>query len=178
MKRNVFGAAIVAGGLALFTGVAGFAVDYTTGTAAQTAVNQCADQAKDAVTAADTTALKGEAIAEAAALKAETLAGIEEIRAEAKSNIEEAVAEAKDEDGTTNAADLTAELNAIVDESCKAIVSLKNEFDKALAELVAESTNVEQPEANNADVEKPENDKRDSERKSSEKRGSDREGND
>lgn len=167
MKRNLFGATIVAGGLALFTSVGGFAVDYTTGSAAEAAVNLCASQASDAVKNADTTALKGEATDEATALKDETLAGIEEIRAEAVSNIREAVAEAKDEDGA-NAADLTAELNAIVDQACtKDIAKVKAEFDKALAELVAESTKVEQPETKAADVERD-----------SEKRGSEREGND
>jgi hypothetical protein len=144
MKRNVFGAAIVAGGLALFTSVAGFAVDYTTGPAAEAAVKACADQAKLGLTVPT---LTGEALGEANALKAETTTAIDEVVAEANSNIKEAVAEAADEDGA-NAADLTAELNAIVDESCKAIDNLKKAFDKALAEIVAESTNVEQPEAN------------------------------
>ncbi len=154
MNRNVFGAAIVAGGLALFTGVAGFAVDYTTGPAAKAAVSKCASDAVAALTVPAT--LTGEAKDEANALKAETAAAIGEVVAEANSNIDEAVAEATDEDGANNAADLTAELNAIVDESCKAIASLKAEFDKALAEIVAESTNVEQPEVNTPEVDKPE----------------------
>jgi hypothetical protein len=161
MKRNVFGAAIVAGGLALFTSVAGFA-DYTTGPAAEAAVSKCASDARAALTVPTT--LTGEALIEANALKAETTAGIDEIVAEANSNIKEAVAETTDEDGARDAAALTAELTAIVDESCKAIASLKAEFDKGIAELVAESTKVEQPEVNNVekqdvekqDVEKPE----------------------
>src|SRR5258708_2702807 len=68
--------------------------------------------------------LTGEAKDEADALLAETKAGIAEVVAEANSNIDEAVAEAADEDGANNAAELTAELNAIVDQSCKAIVNL------------------------------------------------------
>jgi len=176
MNRNVFGATIVAGGLALFTSVAGFA-DYSTAAAAQAAVKACADQAKTALTVPTT--LKNEALSEANALKAETIAGIDEVVSEANSAIKEAGA--TDEDGAKDAAALSVELTAIVDESCKAIANLKAEFDKGIAELVAESTNVEQPEVNTPEVdkaEKPETDNRDSESTNSEKRGSDREGND
>ena len=174
MKRNLFGATIVAGGLALFTSVGGFAVDYTTGPAAEAAVQACADKAILALVVP--ASLKGDALDEANALQRETSLAIREVVADANGNIKDAVAEAKDEDGETNAADLNAELNAIVDQACnKAIVNLTQQFDKGIAELVAESTQVEQPEANNADVEKPETEKRDSE---SNRSGSDREGND
>ena len=153
MKRNVFGAMIVAGGLALWTSVAGFA-DYSTGPTAKAAVSKCASDTALQLTVPTT--LKGDAASEATALKAETLAGIAEVVGEANGNIDEAVAEATDEDGAKDAAALTAELTAIVDEACKAIANLKAEFVKGIAELVAESTNVEQPEVDKPDVDKPE----------------------
>ncbi len=155
MKRNVFGAAIVAGGLALFTGVAGFAVDYSTEAAAKTAVSTCAGDAVKALTVPNS--LTGEAKDEANALKAETIAAIGEVVAEANSKIHEAVAENTDEDGAKDAAAITAELTAIVNWACNtAIPNLTAHFNAAIAELVAESTNVEEPEANTPDVDKPE----------------------
>ena len=183
MKRNVFGAAIVAGGLALFTTVAGFA-DYTTGPAAKAAIATCAST----VVLTDPATLTGEAATEATALNAETTAGLAEITAEANSNIDEAVAETTDEDGVKDATALSAQLTETVVDACKAIANLKAEYDAAIAELKAESAQVKQPEVEKQDVEKqdvekkdvekPETDKRDSASNRSETHGSDREGND
>ncbi len=99
MKRNVFSAAIVAGGLVLYTGVAGFAGNPTPATA-KSAVSDCAKT----VVLADPTPLSGEARTEATALNAETTAALAEITAEANSNVDEAVAESTDEDGAKDAA--------------------------------------------------------------------------
>jgi len=88
MKRNVFGAMIVAGGLALYTSVAGFAGNLTADSA-KTAISDCAKT----VVLTDPATLTGEARAEATALNAETTAALAEITAEATSNVYEAVAE-------------------------------------------------------------------------------------
>jgi protein-tyrosine-phosphatase len=173
MKRNVFGAAIVAGGLALFTTVAGFA-DYTTGPAAKAAIATCAST----VVLTDPATLTGEAATEATALNAETTAGLAEITAEANSNIDEAVAETTDEDGVKDATALSAQLTETVVDACKAIANLKAEYDAAIAELKAESAQVKQPEVEKQDVEKPETETRDAESNRSENSGSDREGSD
>ncbi len=173
MKRNVFGAVIVAGGLALFTSVAGFA-DYTTGPAAKAAIATCAST----VVLTDPATLTGEAATEATALNAETTAGLGEITAEANSSIDEAVAETTDEDGAKDATALSAQLTEIVADACKAIANLKAEYDAAIAELKAESAQVKQPEVEKQDVEKPETETRDAESNRSEKSGSDSEGND
>lgn len=152
MKRNVFGALIVAGGLALWTSVAGFA-DFTPASA-KAAIATCAS----AVVLTDPTGLTGDAAAEAKALKAETTAGIAEVVAEANSSIEEAVAENAQGDAAQDAAELTAELTEIVKDACQAIVNLKAEYDAAIVELKAESTTPEVDEADveKQDVEKPE----------------------
>jgi hypothetical protein len=68
MKRNVFGATIVAGGLALFTSVSGFA--GLTPDTAKHAVSDCAT----AAVLTDATGLTPEAATEAAAIKAEAKA--------------------------------------------------------------------------------------------------------
>jgi hypothetical protein len=169
MKRNVFGAMIVAGGLALATSVAGFAKtpgDFNAA-GAKDAIAACATAADAALTVPTT--LTGDAKDEALALKHETVAGIAEIKLEANNSIDEVVADSADE----SAAEATAELTQIVDESCKAIANLKAEFDQGIAELVAESTKVEQPEVNQPEVDKHETETRDSD-----KRGLEREGRD
>ena len=178
MKRNVLGAAIVAGGLALSTSVAGFAGNLTPASA-KTVVSDCAKT----VTVTDPASLSGEARTEATALNAETTAALAEITAEANSNIDEAVAESTDEDGAKDAAALNAQLTEVVADACKAIASLKAEYAAAMAELTAGAAEVEQPEVDKQDVEqqdveKPETDKRDSESNHADERGSDREGND
>jgi hypothetical protein len=150
MKRNVFGATIVAGGLALFTSVSGFA--GLTPATAKAAISECAN----AAVLTDATGLTPEAATEAAALKAETKAAIAEVTAEANGSIDEAVAEAGDEDGPKDAKALEAQLTEIVADACKAIANLKAEYDATIAELKAEATKVEQPEVDKQDVEKPE----------------------
>jgi len=150
MKRNAFGAMIVAGGLALWTSVAGFA-DFTPATARE-AVATCAAT----VVLTDPATLTGEAATEAKALNAETTVGLAEITAEANSSIDELAAEKADEDGAKDAKAVNAQLTAIVDEACKAIASLKAEYAAAIAELTAPSTQpeVKQTEVDNHDVEK------------------------
>jgi hypothetical protein len=160
MKRNVFGAMIVAGGLALATSVVGFA--GLTPDTAKAAVSQCAS----AVVLTDPTGLTGEAATEAKALKAETTAGLAEVTAEANSSIDEAVAENADENGAKDAAALEAQLTAIVADACKAIANLKAEYDATIAELKAESTT---PEVKQPDVEKQVVEKQDVEKPDIEK---------
>jgi hypothetical protein len=86
MKRNVFGAIIVAGGLALWTSVAGFA-DFTPATA-KAAIATCAatvvltDPAKDArAINAQLTEIVDETCQSIANLKAEYAAAIAELKA-------------------------------------------------------------------------------------------------
>jgi hypothetical protein len=158
MKRNVFGALIVAGGLVLATSVAGFA--GLTPATAKIAVSTCAN----AVVLTDATGLTGEAATEAVAIKAETSAAIAEVTAEANSNIDEA--EATDEDGAKGAATLDAQLTAIVAEACKSFANLKAEYDAAIVELKAESTT---PEVDKPGVEKQDVEKKDVEKKDVEK---------
>jgi hypothetical protein len=178
MKRNVFGAAIVAGGLALYTSVAGFAGNLTADSA-KTAVSDCAKT----VVLTDPATLTGDARTEATALNAETTAALAEITAEANSNIDEAVAETTDEDGAKDAAALNAQLTEIVADACKAVASLKAEYAAAIAELKAGTAEVKQPEVEKQDVEKKDVEKQDVEKPETEKRdsataGSSHEGND
>ena len=183
MKRNVLGAAIVAGGLALSTSVAGFAGNLTPASA-KTVVSDCAKT----VTVTDPASLSGEARTEATALNAETTAALAEITAEANSNIDEAVAESTDEDGAKDAAALNAQLTEVVADACKTIASLKAEYAAAIVELKAgaaevkppdvEKQDVEKKDVEKKDVEKPETDKGDSDSNRADESGSDRQGND
>jgi chorismate mutase len=173
MKRNVFGAMMVAGGLGLWTSVAGFA-DFTPATA-KAAIATCAAT----VVLTDPATLTGEGAGEAKALNAETTVGLAEITAEANSSIDELAAEKADEDSAKDARGVSAQLTAIVDEACQSIVGLKAEYAAAIAELKAESTqpNVEKPEVDKPKVdkaEKPEAEKADK----PEVRSTSREGND
>lgn len=161
MKRNVFGAVIVAGGLVLATSVAGFASktqgDFNAAAdAAKTAVSECANH--PALTDPAGLGLTGAKATEAAALKAEAVAGIAELVAEANSSIDEAVAEIADEDGAKDTSGLNAQLTRIVTSACKEIASLKAEYETALKELQAESTTpeVDKQDVEKQDVEKPE----------------------
>ncbi len=172
MKRNVFGALIVAGGLALWTSVAGLA-DFTPATA-KAAIATCAAT----VVLTDPATLTGEAGTEAKDLNAETTIGLAEITAEANSSIDELAAENADEDGEKDARAVSAQLTGIVDEACQSIANLKAEYAAAIAELKAEST---QPEAKQTDVEKQDVEKQDVEQQDTEKpevRSTEREGND
>jgi len=152
MKRNVFGAMIVAGGLALWTSVAGFA-DFTPATA-KSAIATCAAT----VVLTDPATLPANAVTEGKALNAETTVGLAEITAEANSSIDELAAEKADEDGVKDARAANAQLTAMVDEACKAFANLKAEYAAAIAELKAGSTqpNVEQQDGNQAEVDKAE----------------------
>jgi chorismate mutase len=172
MQRNVFGATIVAGGLALWTSVAGLA-DFTPVTA-KAAIATCAAT----VVLTDPATLTSEAATEAKALNAETTVGLAEMTAEANSNIDELAAENADEDGAKDARAINAQLTAIVDEACPSIANLKAEYAAAIAELKAEST---QPEVKQTDVEKQDVEKQDVEKHDAEKpevRSTSREGND
>ena len=155
MTRNVFGAMIVAGGLALWTSVAAFA-DFTPATA-KAAIATCAAT----VVLTDPATLPAQAATEAKALNAETTVGLAEITAEANSSIDELAAEKVDEDGAKDARPINAQLTAVVDEACQSIANLKAEYAAAITELKAESTqpNVEKQDGNQQEVdqaEKPE----------------------
>jgi hypothetical protein len=157
MKRNVFGAMIVAGGLALWTSVAGFA-DFTPVTA-KAAIATCAAT----VVLTDPATLTGEAATEAKLLNAETTVGLAETTAEASDSIDELAAEKADEEGAKDARAVNAQLTAIVDETCKSIADLKAEYAAAIAELKAPSTQpeVKQTEVDKQDVEKQDVEKQD-----------------
>src|SRR5438445_11087645 len=113
MKRNVFGALIVAGGLALWTSVAGLA-DFTPATA-KAAIATCAAT----VVLTDPATLTGEGAPEAKALNAETTVGLAEITAEANDSIDELAAEKADEDTAKDVRGVNAQSTAIVDEACQ-----------------------------------------------------------
>ena len=150
MNRNVFGAMIVAGALALWTSVAGFA-DFTPATA-KAAIATCAAT----VVLTDPATLPAQAATEAKALNAETTVGLAEITAEANSSIDELAAEKADEDGAKDARAINAQLTEIVDETCQSIANLKAEYAAAIAELKAGSTqpNVEKQDGNQQEVDK------------------------
>jgi len=172
MTRNVFGAMIVAGGLALWTSVAGFA-DFTPATA-KAAIATCAAT----VVLTDPATLSAQAATEARALNAETTVGLAEITAEANSSIDELAAEKVDEDGAKDARAINAQLTAVVDEACQSIANLKSEYAAAITELKAESTqpNVEKQDGNQQEVDQAE--KPEVENEKPEVRSTSREGND
>jgi hypothetical protein len=160
MKRNVFGAMIVAGGLALWPSVAGFA--DSTPVTAKAAIGTCAA----AVVLTDPATLTGEAATEAKLLNVETTVGLAEILAEANHSIDELAAEKADEEGAKDASAVNAQLTVIVDETCKSIADLKAEYAAAIAELKPPSTPpvVKQTEVDKQDVEKQDVEKQDVEK--------------
>jgi hypothetical protein len=153
MKRNVFGALFVAGGLALWTSVASFANDTTPTAAPDAAIALCAEK----LVLTDPSTLTGEAKTEATELNVETSAALSEIVSEANNAIAELKADADEEDAN-NAVALDAKVNAIETAACNAIAALKAEYDAAILELKAESTqpNVEKPEVDQPEVDKAE----------------------
>jgi len=151
MKRNVFGALLVAVGLALWTSVASFA-DETTSTATRdAAIAACA--AKFSVT--DPASLTGEAKAAVTEINVETSAGLSEIVREANSAIAELKANTDDEDNNNPVA-LAARVTAIETATCAAINNLIAEYSAAVTEIKAEST---QPSVDKPEVDKPEVDR-------------------
>ena len=144
MKRNVFGAFIVAGGLTLWTSVASLADDTTPTATPDAAIAACA--AKFAVTA--TSSLTGEAKAEVTELNVETSSALSEIVSEANSAIAELKTNTDEEDGNNPVA-LAARVTAIETATCATITNLTAEYTAAVAEIKAESTqpNVDKPEA-------------------------------
>ena len=155
MTRNVFAAMIVAGGLALWTGGAGFA-DFTPATA-KAAIATCAAT----VVLTDPATLPAQAATEGKALNAEATVGLAEITAEANSSIDELAAEKADDDGAKDARAINVQLTAIVDEVCQSIANLKADYAAAIGELKAGSTppKVEKQDGNQQEVdqaEKPE----------------------
>jgi hypothetical protein len=159
MKRNVFSALMVAGGLTLWTSVASLA-DGTTPTATpDAAIAACA--AKFTVTAPSS--LTGAAKAEVTELNVETSSALSEIVSEANSAIAELKSNTDEEDGNNPVA-LAARVTAIETATCTTITNLTAEYTAAIAEIKAESTpaNVEKPvvkqpekdKAEKADVEK------------------------
>jgi len=153
MKRNVFGALLVAGGLALWTSVASFANDATPTATPDAAIAACA--AKFSVT--DPASLTGEAKDAVTELNVETSAGLSEIVSEANSAIAELKANTDEEDGNNPVA-LAASVTAIETAACAAINNLIAEYTAAVTEIKAESTqpNVDKPEVDKPEVDKPE----------------------
>jgi hypothetical protein len=151
MKRNVFGALVVVGGLTLWTSVASLADDTTPTATPDAAIAACA--AKFTVT--DPASLTGEAKAGVTELNVETSAALSEIVSEANSAIAELKANTDEEDGNNPVA-LAARVTAIETATCTAITNLTVEYTAAIAELKAESTqpNVDKPEVDKPEVEK------------------------
>ena len=164
MKRNLFGAIVVAGGLTLWSAVGSFAADLTPAQA-KDAVSNCAKT----LTLTDPAGFTGEAAANVAETNAGATLELAEITAEANQSIDEAATENDDEDTAKSAQTLSAELNAIVAEACQSIAKLQAEYSAAIAEIKAEAAQpappkVDDPEKEKADVEKPESKHDDSER--------------
>jgi hypothetical protein len=170
MKRNLFGAIVVAGGLTLWSAVGSFAADLTPAQA-KDAVSTCAKT----LTLTDPSGFSGEAAANVAETNAGATLAVAEITAEANQSIDEAATENDDEDTAKTAQTLSSELNAIVTEACQAITNLQAEYNAAIAEIKAEVAQpeppkVDQPEKEKADVEKPESEHQDSEREQTQQR--------
>ncbi|SRR5713101_5793943 len=175
MNRKLFGALLVAGGLALATSVTGLAQDYTP-QSAKDAISACALT----FTLTPPSTLTGTAAAEATKLNAEASVGLAEITAEANSRIDELAAEKAEEDGAKDARAVNAQLSTIVTEACGEIADLQVEYAAAIAELKTEATqpeqqvvqkqpetqDVEKQDVETQDVEKPETDKQASQRDS------------
>ena len=167
MKRNLFGAIVVASGLTLWSAVGSFAADLTP-TQAKDAVSSCAKT----LTLTDPSGFTGDAAANVAETNAGATLALAEITAEANQSIAEAATENDEEDTAKSAQTLSAELNAIVTEACQAIANLQTEYNAAIAEIKAEvaqpeQPKVDQPETEKADVEQPESEHHDSEREQS-----------
>jgi len=165
MKRNLFGAIVVASGLTLWSAVGSLAADLTPAQA-KDAVSNCAKT----LTLTPTSGFTGEAAANVAETNAEATLALGEITGEANQSIDEAATENDDEDTAKSAQTLSAELNAIVTEACQAITNLQIEYNAAIAEIRAEAAQSEQP--------KVESDNHDSERDQPEPQRTGREGND
>lgn len=151
MKRNVFGALLVAGGLTLWTSVASLADDTTPTATPDAAIAACA--ARFSVT--DPASLTGEAKAEVTELNVETSAALSEVVSEANSAIAELKDNTDEEDGNNPVA-LAARVTAIETATCATIANLTAEYSAAVAEIRAESTqpNVDKPEVDKPEVEK------------------------
>ncbi|HEV2014137.1 MAG TPA: hypothetical protein VGR77_09680 [Candidatus Dormibacteraeota bacterium] len=173
MNRKLFGALLVAGGLALSTSVTGLAQDYTP-QSAKDAISACALTLK----LTSLTTLTGAVATDATLINLETTVGLGEITSEANRNIDELASGHADEDGTKDARAVNAQLSAIVTGACQAITKLQAEYAAAIAELKAESTQPEQqvvqkqpakPDVEKPDVEKPETEKPETEKPDSER---------
>jgi hypothetical protein len=156
MRRNLFGAIVVAGGFTLWSAVGSFAADLTPAQA-KDAVSNCAKT----LTLTNPSGFTGEAAANVAETKAGATLALAEITAEASQSIDEAASENDDEDTAKSAATLNAELTAIVAEACQSITELQAEYTATIAEIKAEAAQpeppkVDQPENEKADVETPE----------------------
>jgi hypothetical protein len=151
MKRNAFGALLVAGGLALWTSVASLANDTTPTATPDAAIATCAANFHTT----DPATLPTEAKDAVTELNVETSAALSEIVSEANSAIAELKANTDEEDGNNPVA-LAARVTAIETAACTAINNLIAEYTAAVTEIKAEST---QPNVDKPEVDKPEVDK-------------------
>src|ERR1700693_2509425 len=151
MKRNVFGALLVAGGLTLWTSVASLADDTTPTATPDAAIAACA--AKFTVT--DPSSLTGEGKAAVTALNVETSSALSEIVSEANSAIAELKTNTDEEDGNNPVA-LAARVTATGAATCPSITNLTAEYTAAVAEIKADST---QPNVDKPEVKQPKKDK-------------------
>jgi len=157
MKR-IFGALLVAGGLTLSTSVASFA---------QTSPTDMAKQAITACTPTLTTAsgLTANAAIEALFANAEAANAIAETVGEANFKVDELAA------ASTDPASLSAELTALVTETCQDLAAIQSEYNATIAALQTpatvtpavtteqDKTEVQTPEQDKPEVQKPEQEK-------------------
>ena len=188
MKRNVFGAFAIAGGLALWATVGAAAQTTTTAATFDPSTCPAADQltlqqSLTGTNSPEATAQLTELNADATLAKAEIVADANGALAELASGNDD---EADSEDGLSTLT-LDARIMAIKAAACQALGALVSEYNEAIAELKAEFTQPEptvqpKPEKHEkADVDK-DNERQDTERDQPEQRqttiSSTREGND
>src|ERR1700716_217896 len=128
MKRNVFGAVLVAGGLALWTSVASLANGTTPTAAPDAAIAACAAT----FVATDPSTFTGAMKTEVTQLNVETSGALSEIVSEANSAIAEIVA-GTDEEDAKSTQQLDVRVQRIETATCSAIANLKAEYAAAIA---------------------------------------------
>jgi|GEM_PF-6437697 len=143
MKR-IFGALLVAGGLTLSTSVASFAQTSPTDTARQ-AITACTP------TLTTPAGLTANAAIEALFANAEAVNAIAETVGEANFKIDELAA------ASTDPASLSAELTALVTETCQDLAAIQGEYNATVAAL--QTPAVVTPEQDKPEVQKPEQEK-------------------
>ena len=149
MKRNLFGAIAMAGGMTLLTSVGSFAQDYTP-QSAKDALTSCTPSLTAPV------GFTGSAAGEATASFNASTAAITSTVLDANAQFTELTAPAAD-NADSGTVELSQELSTIVSETCQELAGIAAEYATGLAELKAEAT--AQPEQEQPEVQKPEQEK-------------------